>query len=63
MPLLCALPIPLSSMGNASSQDEQKYAGGNATDGSVRKQQGKPLCSDAVPVVETETDIARCQST
>jgi hypothetical protein len=61
MPLLCASRFFLTSVGKASSQDEQKYAPGDATHCGISKEQREAFYSHPVPVVETETDIARCQ--
>src|SRR6266705_6047556 len=54
-------PFPLTAIGEAPGQHQQKHACGDATTCGVHKQQRGALDSDPVPVVETEADIARCQ--
>src|SRR5438445_9978987 len=57
----CASPFTLAAVREASGQDQQKHARGDAATCRAHQQQREALDPDPVPVVEPEADIARCQ--
>src|SRR2546427_3904108 len=57
--LLGGTPLPLAAVGEASRQDQQEHARGDAATSGVHQQQRKAVGAYPVPVVETQADIAR----